>query len=337
MTVTKSIGSAGGRDYSTLQAWEDARPATLTDAEVGECYNDSEFTAAGAMLTLSGITTSSTNTLTLKCAAGQSFRDNASVQTNALRYNVSNGVGVRTTNSYTATITVSTNNTIIDGLQVKNTNTSGRSIAISGTNDANIWQNCILEHKISSTSIYTIYGSSSKIRNCLLVNHDSGANAFAANLGNGASIYNSTGVRPSNVTASSSAFRFQYGSPNCKNTAGFGFSGFSTGGASPAGSNNASDQTIGFGSSNQASKTYANQFQATDASAGAHDFRLKSGADCIDTGTTDATNGTPDIANTSRPSGSAYDIGCWEFVSAAAFIARQGLNIIQAVNRASTY
>lgn len=66
--------------------------------------------------------------------------------------------------------------------------------------------------------------------------------------------------------------------------------------------------------------TYTSQFQGTTASA--LDFRVKSGANLINTGTSDSTNGATDIAGTSRPAGSGWDIGSWEFVSA--FINRPG-------------
>jgi len=60
--------------------------------------------------------------------------------------------------------------------------------------------------------------------------------------------------------------------------------------------------------------TYANQFQNVNDAT--RDFRLVTGAAMKDTGTTDATNAANDIAGTARPSGSAYDVGCWEFVAA---------------------
>src|SRR5262249_25313543 len=97
--VTKTIGTSG-RDYSTVQAWEDALPANLVtdgNSQVGQCFNDSEFTVAGDILTISGETTDASHTITITTGSGQSFRDNAGVQTNALLYNVSNGVGLRAT------------------------------------------------------------------------------------------------------------------------------------------------------------------------------------------------------------------------------------------------
>ena len=97
--TTHSIGTTG-RDYSTLQAWEDACPANLvTDGNIwrGECYNDSEFSSSGTLVTIAGITTDATHYVELTTATGHSFQDHADVRTNALKYNQSNGVGLKTT------------------------------------------------------------------------------------------------------------------------------------------------------------------------------------------------------------------------------------------------
>jgi hypothetical protein len=60
--------------------------------------------------------------------------------------------------------------------------------------------------------------------------------------------------------------------------------------------------------------TYGNEFQNVNDAT--RDFRLKTGAAQINTGTTDATNAAIDIAKTNRPSGAAYDVGAWELVQA---------------------
>jgi hypothetical protein len=70
------------------------------------------------------------------------------------------------------------------------------------------------------------------------------------------------------------------------------------------------------GTSGVTQTTYANEFQNVNDAT--RDFRLKTGAAQIDTGTTDTTNAAIDIAKTNRPSGAAYDVGAWEFVQAAA-------------------
>lgn len=64
-TNTYTIGTTG-RNYSTLQAWEDARDAG-TDIEKGECYNDSTFTAG---VTINGTTGDADSYMWLTVAAG---------------------------------------------------------------------------------------------------------------------------------------------------------------------------------------------------------------------------------------------------------------------------
>ena len=340
MTITKTIGTSA-RDFSTIQAWEDARPATLTDAEVGECYNDSEFTSATTLLTVAGITTTSTFTLTLKCGAGQSFRDNANVQTNALRYNASNGVGIRCTASYVNVIVNSTVQWfIMDGLQIKGTTAAVSSCDVR-VNNITI-RNCIFEFFMQNNvnGGACVFGGG-EVSNCLMIDYGVGAGSFLKTF-DGSTVAcrwtNLTIARISGTPSTSFGQRVPYGTASImKNCAVFGFNSFSSRDAAfGTGLNNASDQAIGFGSSNQASVTYSSQFQ--NITSGTHDFRAKSGGALIDNGVTDTTFGPIDIAGTSRPSGSAYDIGCWELVaSGASFIARKGLALIQAVNRASTF
>jgi hypothetical protein len=61
---------------------------------------------------------------------------------------------------------------------------------------------------------------------------------------------------------------------------------------------------------------------------GAADFSLRNGSPAIDKGTT-VTSVRTDIAGVSRPKGSAFDIGAYEFGSAAAPPTPTGLRIIR--------
>ena len=109
-----------------------------------------------------------------------------------------------------------------------------------------------------------------------------------------------------------------YGTSNAKNCASFGYdtawdaSGWS---GDPSSGWNASDEADPPGDNDQASKTYADQYEGiTDAS---QDFRVKSGADLINNGTRDQTNTNDlDIIGQAR-STSTPTIGCWEFVPSA--------------------
>jgi hypothetical protein len=76
--------------------------------------------------------------------------------------------------------------------------------------------------------------------------------------------------------------------------------------------------------------TYGDAFQNVNDAT--RDFRLKTGSALINNGTTDATNAPIDIAGTARPDGAAYDVGCWELVTA--FLGKVKL-VLQAVKRAA--
>ena len=70
-TVTKTIGTAGGRDYSTVTAWEadlgNVGIYSSGDDAIGECYNDSVFTARVTFAQ----STVPFNTVTLRPASGE--------------------------------------------------------------------------------------------------------------------------------------------------------------------------------------------------------------------------------------------------------------------------
>lgn len=326
-TVTKSIGSAGGRDYSTIASWESALPANLVtdgNAQVGECYNDSEFTSTSE-IQIAGSTTDATNFITLKCAAGQSFRDNASVQTNALKYNVSNGVGIRrVTNNYNPTLSSTVQYTVFDGLQVAHrtdADVSGQGIRVAGANST--IKNCISQTRSSSTGSFGTIMLDADACTCTnsiaIVKTSTASKGIYINAGTGtARIVNCTIVRSSDKTVGSSGVHIQYssnGGVTLKNTAIFGFTKEVSNSAKVTATTCATDVASPM-SGFTGGLTFTSQFEGTTDAA--NDFRAKSGGGLIDTGTTDTTYGTPDIANTARPSGSAYDIGCWELVAAAA-------------------
>lgn len=311
MATISSIGTTG-RTYSTPAAWLLAFAAGGWE---GELYNDSQFTAA---VSFTGHATSVTDYIILRCATGQGFRDNVNVQTNVLAFDATNGVSF-SAGTGTVLITIAEDFVTISGLQIANTGTSA-PVNNSTTNLTNtVMENCIIEG--SGGTVAAVTWRSGMIRNCLAVKRSSTA-ISGINVPSGATnsrIVNCTVVKPSSFTANSTAISTgTTGTVTVENCAGFGFSSFSTtGGATISGSNNCSDTTIAFGTSNQQSKTYANQFAVTTDTG--RDFKAIAGADLLDNGVTDTTNvpSATDIAGTSRPQGSAWDIGCWELVVAA--------------------
>jgi hypothetical protein len=312
MATISTIG-ATGRTYSDPATWLASFAAGGWE---GECYNDALFTTATSF---TGHATSVTDYIILRCATGHSWRDNANVQTNAFAYGgTTNGVAFSAGAGVTL-FTVAENFVTISGLQVQNTSTpivlTNNTINLTSA----IVENCIIEG--ASGTNPTVNWRSGLLRNNLIVKRTSTA-IRAVTFPSGSTspvVINCTVVRPSSFTLGADAFVGPVsGTITVENCAGFGFTNFATtGGATFTGSNNCSDATISFGTSNQASKTYANQFAVTTDTG--RDFKLILGADCVDTGVTDTTNipAAVDAAGTSRPQGSAWDIGAWELVVAS--------------------
>lgn len=294
--------------------------STLSSPVEADMWNDAEYQLSSSM-TISGITTSGTNTLTITTAPavagvtlGESFRDNANVQTNALTYNQANGVGITKTTSYNVTLTTSINNLFLNNIQINTFTTGNSSKALTVANATTcLIANMILEGR--SSNCYGVVntvslGTTAKFVNLLVVQRTSStSNAQSTfDMETGPFVLNCTIVRPSNFTIGGTGIRSAYGTAVIKNCAVFGYttpvSGTTT---STTNFTDIASPPAGW----TGSLTFANQFvTVTDTG---RDFKAKAGANLLDAGTTD-TNASPDIARTIRPQGSAYDGGCWELV-----------------------
>jgi len=338
MSTVFTVGSGTGgktRTYSTITTAVSNIPATPTGGYELALCNDYEFSEANGEtfnITITK-TTSASNYVTVRTATaaedlatggagvGQSFRDNANASTNALKYNQSNGVGIKTsTTSYAGALVTNCDYVTFKYLQINCAKSNSRGcLADTGSGFAHtVYDSCIAEAAgLNNGNPYQLIQGLAK--NCVGISLTSGQTGFSGAYAS-ATYANCTSVSPSTVSNSGNAFSRNAtgGTSTYTNCAGFGFANFNTNSSACAGSNNCSDKTIGFGSSNQASKTYTNQFVGTTTST--RDYRLKAGADCVDNGTTDTTDipAAIDIIGTSRPQGSAWDIGCWELVQAAA-------------------
>jgi hypothetical protein len=308
-TVTKTIGSGGGRDYSTIQSWEDALPANLVtdgNAQVGQCFNDSEFTGNG-IVTISGETTDATNSITLQCGSGQSFRDNASVRSNALDYNQANGVACRSTSNYTTVVQISTNNVTVDGLQLK-----GAVNAVVVQNDASpvTVQNCIIlgQNSASGAQLRQHVDSTFVVRNCLIRNTGAGQRVVNGQDGGFMQLYFCT-IWSINGAQCIGAVNSHLTIQNCLVYGG----GIDFSGGTITSANNQTDQA-----SPPAGFTQQTGTQITNSTDGSFDGRLAAGAAAQGAGASDTTNGAFDISGLARPQGSNWDVGCWELATAAA-------------------
>jgi hypothetical protein len=263
------------------------------------------------VLTVSGTTTDATRRKQLSCASGASFRDNASIQTTALRANASNGALLSGSAGYTYTMQVTEDFFRMTGVQVEATAASGASF--NGTNQGIVLESCIFEHKATTDGV-TFVSTNGLIADCLIVGRKASMSALIkVSSVTGVLVVNTTVAVPSDLTASAAALNGNYSSCLWKNCAFFGVTAVKSGTGTHTFTTCLTDAASP--PSGCTTTTYSTaQFQnITDAT---RDYRIPSGSALIDVGTTDATNAPVDIAGTARPSGSAYDVGAWEFVAA---------------------
>ena len=222
-TVVKTIGTGG--DYTTLQAWEDAAPANLVTSDQvwqGQCFNQEFFSSSAQLLSVSGTTTDATRYKELTTYAGASFVDNASVQTNALRYNASNGAAIRGTYAWSAPVSVNESYFRISKLQVS----SGATVTFNGSNTGLIVDKCIIENSGTTNEALKTFGVCI-VKNSLLVGRSTGVIAL---LSNGTAAYNTTFVRTGSSTTN--LVNGNYSTLTFKNCAFFGGATTIAGGSS---------------------------------------------------------------------------------------------------------
>jgi hypothetical protein len=311
-TVTRTIGSGG--DYTTLQAWEDASPANLVTSDQvwrGECLSGFSSTAA---VTIAGSTSDATRYKHLTAAAGASFADNANVRTNALRYNTANGVYIDFAGGYATAVDINEANAIVSRLQIRGENPTDLPVRLNQART--ILEQCIVSGApngggFAPAVINMNAGVASSVaRNCLVERRST--TSVAAINANRATVVGCTIVNTSGTANSSGILNFYSGS-DCtnRNNAVFGFTSGTNVVAATSSQTNICDVTSpGSGWTGGVAFSTAT---FTNVTSGSWDFRTVTGSALIDAGTTDATNGTPDISLTARSG--TYDVGCWEFAS----------------------
>lgn len=323
--VTLKVGSAGtGRDYATLAlAWA-AIPADLVAADqsyVIELYNDSEF-VQNTQLTLSGKNTDPAHTITIRPAAGHGFANNANVATNALRYNIANGVGFKGTINSAVMLQNVNPYTTLEGIQIDVTGTSGNACAgLTINSPTAVVQNCLVEYsgtdpRTDPTTLLSFATSveAGTFRNSLIVLKSANSYGGRCYRDTPALIENVTVVRLPAFARGQHGFYGTYGSfissKTFRNVAVFG-ADFTMQPTYGTYDHCASDGTMTVaGAGHLQNVVAANVFVNTTT-----DLRLKAGAPLIDVGVAPGPTNTLTI-NGNRQMGTSADIGAWEYPNA---------------------
>jgi len=305
MSTISSIGTAS-RNYLTVTSW---LGSFVAGGWIGQCYNDATFNEAPSF---SGHSVSGTNFITLTTGTGQSFAD---TNTNALTVNQTNGVLIANSATFTNVVTIAENFVTLQKLQIQNTDTQGESAVFNNTASLTSFliDSCILFNTGNNggNSVICELRSGKAINSVFISINAATKNGIVGPYGT-ETVVNCTVVKCSDVSGTGTGINTAAKVTNC---AIFGWA--TTGSSISAGTNNASDQTISWGSANQASKTYTSQFVGTTVAS--QNFRTKTGAALLDNGATDTTDipAAVDIFGTSRPQGSAWDIGAHELSSSS--------------------
>jgi hypothetical protein len=324
--VKKTVGSAVGRDYATIQAALDSLPAsaiTAGNSYVLELYNDSLFVENVSWS--AGTGWDAAHTLTIRAAPGHGFNSNAAVRSNRLAFDQAHGVAVTGATANLSVLDFYGDNLTVDGIQFQ---TAGNTDVVAVYTDRQTtFSNCLIAHTGPPSTTpnevaYIASGGTVVADNCIIIGDNDYCAAYLEGT-DGVTATNCLAVNPSNRATGSYGFVFDddgslAGGLLVQNCAAFGyttsFRNYSANSASihAASGHNATDTSSlgGFaGSGSLVSQVYANQFvQPSDAGA-VEDFRLKTGASLIDAG---LTLSGADISGAVR--GTAWDIGPWEYV-----------------------
>ena len=263
---TATVGTSS-RNYSTITACAGAIPVTLDANYVCSLYNDSTFTA---FPNITGFTMGSYS-ITVTAAAGQSFQDQGSVRTNALKVDQTKGVAVIENVGYGSLFSVTPGAAIIiSRIQFENTSPSGGVVSAIGTAGSPnvIIHDCILMSN-GASPFYSTYNTN--LYNSVVINmlaSQSGVACYYNCIVEGNTIMTPTTVGVSSGSGVSCLY-----SPNCTVTSNIivGFSGSST--VNTAGDYNASDYASQLPGSHNTSLTYSASVPFANAITSSLDLR----------------------------------------------------------------
>jgi len=318
-------------DYVTIASWASGIPGALTQPVVGQLWDCGAITttAGTEYFSLSGHTTSSTNTITLKAAPGESFRDFLLASPNpALAFNSSNGVRFVLPNATGSTnyVTVSDPNVIFDGLQFQDPDSSSNCSIIAVREPGNLaLRHCIIDGYCQPGGTILDIAAPINMSNCLFVDRQATSGAFGVvvqtyNAANNSPIVNCSFIAVNGGITTNGCIQNQVTGVFARNCVFIGYSNP----VDPAGSvaitidHSATDSssfgsagTFTNGTGNLTGITPSNQFVNTTS-----DFRLKLGSSLILAGISDSTDvpTSDDIAGHTRL---GWDPGAWEYTSSS--------------------
>lgn len=322
--VTKTIGTAGGRDYSSISTWMAACPADLVTADRvyrGEVYNDSEFVITAQLSIGSGVTTDATRYIELTAAAGQSFVDHPDVRQNALRIDPSKGVTVTCNTGYTVIFVALAKYTRISRLQVRHTATGGGGNTCLVTSTA-VPSTCRYSNLLivsNSTGLGVDLSEADTLENSAILMTRSGGAQGAARMYHHGTFLNCLFAMPSDVAskqpyALTNNYWGSVGTPvTIKNCVAVGFTGVISNPSQFTATNCYTDVAsppTGFTTLAYDTGSGTGFFSTIGA---APDFRLRRTSALIGAGTN---SGAPltDITGVTRPMDTNVDVGPWEVV-----------------------
>lgn len=298
--AVKTIGTGSGigtPDYSSVAAWVASLPATLTENETGNVLwasSANELVSTSA-ISLTGITAGSF-TITLQATGSNSFTNSAS---NVLRYNASQGAGLRNETSGYLLYIDNVSNFYVEGLQLYGNAAYYHTIH---TNSGSFYaQKSIIVNASSYRAVsMPTAGSNGYIKNTAILSNGPGV------VCRGISIQNTTLFA---TGGSGTGIVGEYGNPICTNVMVLGFATATSSIDASSDYNCCTNASFGgSGTHNQTSATASTEIVST--TGGSEDLRLASGSvKAKDNGTSSGVP-TTDVFGQSR-SGNT-DIGAFE-------------------------
>lgn len=278
--------SGGTPDYTSVQAYWDATPSSLVTADEqwdGRLYDEDESTTFNTpVLNMASRTTDATRYIRIIADAGQGLYRSSS---NALRYDGTKGAAMKCSGGGGSSLTITggcPNYTQLIGIQVLST--SSRPMQWDNPSAQTTIDRCLFEAQATSPCI--INGVDNIVRRSVFIQDtDTTDIVQMTRSGNQGHVYYFCHfVRPSNRTQGGDGIQVKGGYTTAHIVKNCFFGNCASGQACDdftnvtASYNAAAPGTVGGGTNNQDSLTYANQVIQPSSASSVHDFRIKSGA-----------------------------------------------------------